>query len=56
MIYPACFWIEDTIQNRLASTAYLAISHTMFLMLTTSKYKIDHNSKSKNRPKKYHAY
>ena len=30
MIYPACFWIEDTIQNRLASTAYLAINLSRF--------------------------
>ena len=48
------FRIEDSSRDRLASTAYFAKPATLslLLLLTTVKYKIDNNSKIKNRTKK----
>ena len=46
-LYPAYFRIEDPSLNWLASESGLSQS-----IVTTVKYKIDHNSKTKNRTKK----
>ena len=50
---PACFMIEGPSQNRLASTAYFAkpAALSLLLLLTTVKYKIYHNSKTKRAQK-----
>ena len=54
---PVCFSIQDPSRNRLASTAYFAKLATLSLCtVTTVKYKIDHNSKTKSRKKKTHEY
>ena len=53
---PAYFWIEGPSRNRLASTAYLATNPTRSFARSTVKYKIDHNSKTKNRTEKTQEY
>ena len=54
---PVRIRIDHPSRNRLASTAWFAIKPTRFFamsntLFTTEKYKIDHNSKTKNLTKK----
>ena len=52
------FRIENPSQNRLVSTAYFAkpVTLSLLLLLTTAKYKIGHNSKTKNHMQKSQGY
>ena len=52
------FRIENPSQNRLVSTAYFAkpVMLSLLLLLTTAKYKIGHNSKTKNHMQKSQGF